>query len=388
MGGEFVIAAKRVVADGPDGGRLLEPGLVRIVDGVVAEVRRGRPDGVPDVQLLAGFLAPGLIDLQVNGYFGVDLVDADPGGWARVAEGLPRTGVTAFVPTFISAPVPVLVDALRRTADLLPRLRDGARVLGVHVEGPFLSRRHKGAHNEAWLTDPDPKSVLALVEAGRDLLSIVTLAPERTGALDAVRTLAEAGVLVSLGHSDATADQARAAADAGARKVTHLFNAQRPLHHREPGLAGQALTDPRLASGLIVDLHHVAGPVCRLALAAAPGRICLVTDAVSAAGMPPGEYVLGDRRVTMGETGSPVLPDGTLAGSTLRLDEAVGNLVGLGVDPVAAVDAATRVPADLVGRGDLGRIAPGAPADLVWLDDELRARKTWIGGTPVFGDAP
>lgn len=383
---DLLIAAERVVADGPGGGRLLEPGVVRVREGVVTEVHGGRPDGVPDVHLPTGVLAPGLVDLQVNGYFGVDLTQADASGWARVSDGLPGTGVTAFVPTLISAPVPALAGALRRAAELIPKLEGGARVLGIHAEGPFLSARRKGAHDEAWLVDPDPEPVAALLDAGRGVLRIVTLAPERDGGLGAVRTLAGAGVLVSLGHSDATAAQARAAADAGARKVTHLFNAQRPLHHREPGLPGEALTDPRLTSGLIADFHHVAAEVCRLAFAAAPGRICLVTDAMAAAGMPPGRYDLGGRPVALGDDGRPVLADGMLAGSALRLDQAVANMVGIGIDLVAVIDAATRVPADLIGRGDLGRIAPGSPADLVWLGDDLRTRKTWIGGVPVFGD--
>ena len=166
-------------------------------------------------------------------------------------------------------------------------------------------------------------------------------------------------MLVSIGHSDATAAQAEAAADAGARLVTHLFNAMRPLHHREPGMVGQALADPRLACGLIADLHHVAAPVCRLAFAAAAGRVVLVTDAVAAAGMPPGTYDLGGQQVSVDPLGLPRRADGTLAGSGLRLDAAVANVVAAGVDLRSAVDAATRLPADLVGRPDLGRIAPG-----------------------------
>lgn len=400
---DLLIAAERVVADGPGGSRLLAPGVVRARDGLVREVRAGGPGSVsdvsdvpglpgvpdvPDVYLSSGVLAPGLIDLQVNGYFGVDLADVDPGGWGHIAARLPETGVTAFLPTFVSAPVPVLAAALRRATELVPKIDGGARVLGVHVEGPFLSPRRKGAHEEAWLVDPDPESVDALVDAGRPVLGIVTLAPERTGALAAVRALAGAGVVVSVGHSDATAAQTRAAADAGARKVTHLFNAQRPLHHREPGVPGQALTDARLTSGLIADLTHVAAEVCRLAFAAAPGRICLVTDAMAAAGMPVGEYGLGGRSVMLGEEGLPTTADGTFAGSVLRLDRAVANVVGLGIDLVTAIDAATRVPADLMGRADLGRIAPGSRADFVWLDDDLRTRTTWIGGIPVYGDAP
>jgi N-acetylglucosamine-6-phosphate deacetylase len=385
----LVISAPRVVT----GDRVLRPGAVALADSVVVGVAEGASyAGQPaDIRLPTGLLAAGLIDLQVNGCFGVDLVDADPDGWATVRRRLPETGVTAFLPTFITAPVPELVAALRRTASLLPALDGGlaafgARVLGVHVEGPFLAPRRRGAHNVDWLCDPEPPAVQALLAAAPGLLRVHTLAPELPGALEAIRRFAEAGVLVSVGHSNATAAEVEAAADAGARLVTHLFNAQRPLHHREPGVVGQALVDQRLTSGLIADLHHVAGPVCRLAFQAALGRIMLVTDAVAAAGMPPGRYVLGGQEVVVDPGGLPLRADGTLSGSGLRLDDAVANVVAEGVDLLTAVDAATRLPADVIGRPDLGRIAPGAAADLVWFSDDLRARATWVGGELVYGD--
>jgi N-acetylglucosamine-6-phosphate deacetylase len=379
-----VISAPRVVADGVP----LGPACVAVRDGVVVGIAPGEAYGdlAPDVVLPTGVLAPGLVDLQINGCFGVDFVAADEAGWAEAARRLPETGVTAFLPTFITAPVPDLVDALRRTA-ALPALA-GARVLGVHVEGPFLSRRRHGAHDPELFRHPTPEAVDALVGAAPGLLRVHTLAPELPGGLAAVRRLTEAGVLVSAGHSDATAAQAEAAADAGVRLVTHLFNAMRPLHHREPGLVGQALADPRLACGLIADLHHVAAPVCGLAFAAAAGRVVLVTDAVAAAGMPPGTYHLGGQQVSVDPLGLPRRADGTLAGSGLRLDAAVANVVAAGVDLRSAVDAATRLPADLLGRPDLGRIAPGAAADLIWLGDDLSTRATWIAGELVHGTLP
>ncbi len=263
----------------------------------------------------------------------------------------------------------------------------GARVLGVHVEGPFIAPRRRGAHRPDWIIDPDPAAAAGLLAAAGGALRIMTLAPERPGALAVIRQLAQAGVLVSIGHSDATGDQVRQAAGAGARMVTHLFDAQRPLHHREPGVVGTALTDPRLTSGLIADLHHVGAEACRIAFAAAPGRICLVTDAAASAGMPPGRYLLGGEPIELppGPGQPPVRADGTLAGSGLRMDAAVANMVSAGVELTAAVAAATVVPADLIGRPDLGRLAPGAAADLAWLGDDLRARGTWIGGARLSG---
>ncbi|MBA8954742.1 N-acetylglucosamine-6-phosphate deacetylase [Actinomadura namibiensis] len=348
---------------------------------MITRVGEGRPDGVPDVEITAGMLVPGLVDLQVNGFFGHDLADADEVGWKEVVTRLPETGVTAFLPTFVTAPVERQAAALRSTAELLPRLPPGARVLGVHLEGPFLAQGRRGAHNAAHMTDPTPDAVAALLETG--LVRLVTLAPERDGALAAIRALTERGVLVGVGHSDATADRVRAAADAGARKVTHVFNAQSGVHHRAPGVAVQALIDDRLHPGLIVDLHHVAPQVCELVFRAAGGRVVLVTDAAAPAGMPPGAYALGGEPIVLPEQGPPRRADGTIAGSGLRLDEAIGNTIALGVDPVTAVDAATRVPADLIGRSDLGRIAPGAAADLTWLGPDLRAHATWINGQNV-----
>ena len=379
-----LIAASRVItaAAGP---AVLEPGYVAMTGGRITDVGAGPPPADPDIRLDGGVLVPGFVDLQVNGFYGTDLVDGDPVGWARVVQRLPETGTTAFLPTYITAPVAELAASLRKARKMAEEVPKGARILGVHLEGPFLSRARPGAHRPDWMVPPSAAAVAELLAAGQGVLRLVTLAPEVDGALAAVATLAAAGVLVSVGHSDATARQVADAADAGARMVTHLFNAQRGLHHREPGVVGQALTDPRLTSGLIVDLAHVAASVCALAFAAAPGRICLVTDATAGAGMPPGRYVLGGEPVELPPGGgAPVRPDGTLAGSALRMDLALANAVGVGLGLAAAVAAATRIPADLIGRPDLGRLAPGAAGDLAWLDDDLRPLATWVGGEQVF----
>src|SRR6266699_3641087 len=333
-----IFSAPRVVA----GGRVLAPGAAAIEDGRVVEVLDRRPPPGPGhLALDRGVLAPGLIDLQLNGAFGVDLVDADPDGWERVLCGLPSTGVTALLATFISAPVEDLAAAMGRAvaARAAAGGRPGSRLLGAHLEGPFLSERRRGAHDASHLVDPTSELVERVIEAG-----------------------------------------------AGARMVTHVFNAQRGLHHREPGVAGQALADERLACGLIADLHHVHPAICRVVMEAARGRVALVTDAVSALGMPPGRYELGSEVVELHEGSPPLRADGRLAGSNLRLDEAVGNVVGLGIDPMRAVEAAPRVPADLLGVADLGRLEPGARADLVWLSDSWRALATWVDGVQVWGD--
>ena len=404
----MIITAPRVVTAMP-GVPVLEPGFVVTSGDRITDAGQGPPPGTPDVELAGGALVPGLVDLQVNGYFGVEMQAADPDGWATVAGRLPATGCTAFLPTFITAPVKRLATALGFVAENLPERRwRGARVLGVHLEGPFISPRRRGAHNPDWIVPPSPAALDELLAAGAGLVRLVTLAPEVDGGLAAIRQLAGAGVLASVGHSNATAAQVAAAAGAGARMVTHLFNAQPGIKSREPGVVGQALTDPRLTSGLIMDTHHVSPANCTLAFAAAPGRICLVTDAAACAGMPPGEYLLGGEPITLppGDGVPPRRADGGLAGSALRIDRAVANMVGAvsarggdpplrspgGLPPVLAdgaalaeaVAAASRVPADLIGRTDLGRLAPGAAADLVWLDDDLRAAATWIEGERVY----
>ena len=385
----LITAPSLLTADpGADSGAA---GYVRIEDGFVTEAGYGRPARIPDIQLPDGVLVPGFVDLQVNGYYGVEFQIADRSSWTSVAARLPETGTTAFLPTMITAPVPELVAGLRAAASFLPDLgavAGAAHVLGVHLEGPFISPHRRGAHNPAWITDPTPAAISELIAAGAGHLRLVTLAPERPGALAAIGELVAAGVLVSVGHSDAVASQVAAAAQAGARKVTHLFNAQRPLGHREPGVVGQALTDPRLTSGFIVDLHHVTAPACSIAFAAAPGRIALVTDAAACAGMPPGEYLLGGEPITMPAAAGepPVRADGTIAGSALRMDRAVANAVSVGLPLPAAVAAASRIPADLIGRPDLGRLTPGAAGDMVWLSPGLSARATWIAGRLAYSD--
>jgi N-acetylglucosamine-6-phosphate deacetylase len=380
-----LITAPRVIPAAA-GTQVLEPGYVTMSAGVITGVAPGPPPRPPDVALGTGMLLPGLVDLQVNGYYGVEFGPADAEGWALVAQRLPETGTTAFQPTFITQPLGELAAALRAAGKIIPALRAGARVLGVHAEGPFIAPSRKGAHNDDWIIPPAPAAVDELLEAGQGVLRLVTLAPERDGALAAVTRITGAGVLVSVGHSDATARQVARAAELGARVVTHLFNAQRPIHHREPGVAGQALVDHRLTSGLISDLRHVRAEVCVMAFRAAPGRIFAVTDAAACAGMPPGRYLLGGEPIELppGDGEPPVRADGTLAGSALRMDRAVANLVTAGTGLAEAVAAATRVPADLIGRPDLGRIAPGAAADLAWLDDDMRTSATWIGGELVY----
>lgn len=377
------ISAPRVLIDG----RLVGPATVVMSGGVVTEVLDGAAPEA-DMALDSGVLAPGLVDIQTNGSFGVDFITASAEDWRLVSDRLPSTGVTAFQPTYITAPLDVLLSGLERAGAVFGSLA-GAQAMGVHLEGPFLSPKKPGVHDPRYLVAPTPERVGAVLETltaegTRGLVTMVTLAPELDGGVEAVRQLATAGVRVSLGHTDALAAQVRAAADEGATLVTHIFNAQRPLNHREPGVPGAALYDPRFTCGLIADLHHVAPEICTLVWRASAGRVALVTDAIAAAGMPPGEYELSGITVYLGEDGVPRDAAGVIGGSALTLDRAVRNLIGIGLDEASVLSAATRVPADALGRSDLGRIAPGARADLVWFDDEYRPLRTWVAGRTVF----
>lgn len=382
----LTISAPRAVLDG----RMTGPVTVTVEDGVIRAVRLG--DGLEsapvDVMLVDGILTAGLVDIQINGAFGVDFSSADDDAWDRVAASLPSTGVTAFQPTYITAPLGALVSGLHTAIEARERqetsdrsLGVAARILGVHLEGPFLSPVRHGVHEKRFLADPTPEAIDRLLSApGHEMLTMVTLAPELPGALDAIHRLTDAGVRVSVGHTDATASQITAAADMGATLVTHIFNAQRGLAHREPGVPGATMADRRFYCGLIADLHHVAPEVCSLVWKGARGRVVLVTDAIAAAGMPPGHYELSGIPVELGADGVPRNADGTIAGSALTLDQAVRNMISLGLPAAQVVEAASRIPADALGRGDLGRIAVGARADLVWWSDDFHPRRTWVDG--------
>jgi N-acetylglucosamine-6-phosphate deacetylase len=371
------ISARSAVVDGA-----LGPVTIRVDDRLITAVEP-HADPEADIVLDTGTLTSGLVDIQINGAFGVDFAAADEAAWDSVAARLPSTGVTSFQPTLITAPLGELLAGLDTATEARDRQEDGpyARILGVHLEGPWLSPEKHGVHEARYLAEPTPAAVDTLMSAvGFDILTLLTLAPELPGALEAIRRLSAAGVTVSIGHTDATAAQVEAAADAGATLVTHIFNAQRGLAHREPGVPGAALSDSRYRVGLIADLHHVAPEICTLIFRAAPGRVVLVTDAIAAAGMPAGSYVLAGIPVELGEDGVPRNADGTIAGSALTLDQAVRNLLGLGMPLPTVIEAASRVPADALHRPDLGRIAVGARADLVHWTEDFHPARTWVDG--------
>ena len=360
-------------------------GVVIVKDGRIAEVRTGDLDSnIPAPVRNAHVVSPGLIDLQVNGAFGHE-VGGDAEALRALAARLPETGVTSFLPTFVSASA----EDYRVGAAAVRAIRKdgGARRLGVHLEGPLLSPERVGAHDAAAIAGA-PAALDAVLDEliSADVLRILTVAPERPGALALVRRLRDAGVIASLGHTEATFAEFIAGVDAGATLVTHLYNTMRGFSHREPGSVGAALTDDRVTVGLIADGVHVHAAALNLALRAKGWeRVVLVTDAVSATGRPPGTYALGGAPI-VSDGRAARRPDGTLAGSTLTLDRAVRVMIELGGAHVEeALSMATQVPARLLGRDDLGRLAPGCAADLVLWTSAMEVEATYVGGRLAFG---
>lgn len=339
------------------------------------------PPGAPAVDFPDLWAVPGFLDLQVNGGFGYDFAQ-DPGSIPVLAQRLPAFGVTAFLPTLVSSPPEVVRKAVE-VVEHLPPEPAGARVLGLHLEGPFLNPQQAGAHNPAYLRPPSLEA-LADLEPLRPV-RLVTLAPELPGAEDVIRPLRQRGIVVAAGHTHATYEEALHALDLGVTFGTHLFSVMRSLHHRDPGIVGALLTDPRATVGLIPDGVHMHPAVVRLVWRMkGPEGICAVTDAIAALGMPPGRYRLGDMEVLVDERSARV-PSGLLAGSILSLDQGVRNLMAFtGCTLPEALQTVTRTPARLLGlEGQVGRIAPGCLADLVLLDHDLQVVATLVAGRPV-----
>ena len=347
------------------GGRLV-PGDVEIADGRVAAVGLSSSNG-------RGIAAPGFVDVQVNGFGGVDFLETDGDGYRQAGEALLETGVTSFLPTLITAPETELLAALAE----VPRTSVGPRILGVHLEGPFLAARRLGTHRSDGRRDPDHALLDRLLAAGP--VRMMTLAPELPGALELIDDLVARGVTVSCGHSDATAEQATAAFDRGARMVTHLFNAMRPFNHREPGIVGAALVRDDVFVEIILDGVHLAPATAALVWRVATGRVVLVTDAVAAANGNGGAYSLGSVELSV-QDGAVRAPEGMLAGSLLSMIDAVRNLHELGASLEDAVGAASTVPARALGLSDVGRLDVGLPADIVVLDDGLEIEGVFVGG--------
>ncbi len=356
------------------------PAAFRVEGGVFTALlpTETKEEGARD--LGGALVIPGLIDIHTHGNSGADFSDGDPEGLRTMAAFLARRGVTGFAPASMTLPYEQIGRACRTARAFAAEAPEGcARLLGVNMEGPFFSEKKKGAQNGAWLRLPDLEAFLQLQEDCGGLIRIVDLAPELEGAADFAAAASKI-CTVSAAHTDTDYEHARIFFEAGARHVTHLFNAMPGIHHRNPGLIGAASEDERVFAELICDGLHVHPSAVRMAFRLFPGRICLISDALRCCGMPDGRYELGGQDVFL-KDGVARLADGTIAGSAATLFDCLKNAVAFGVDRDEAIRAATLNPARQLGCADrCGAIAVGRQADFLVCGEDLSLREVFLGG--------
>ncbi|NMB02335.1 MAG: N-acetylglucosamine-6-phosphate deacetylase [Firmicutes bacterium] len=385
----LIITNGTIIAD-----RLIEDGtVVTIGDRIMyvgdkEEGERIKKAAIPHVfeiiDAQGGYIAPGFIDVHMHGSGGVELMDGTTAAMDTMARFLAKHGTVAFLPSTVTA----VEDKTRQVCELVANyggVSDGAQVLGIHLEGPYINETYKGAQYGPAIRQASLSELEELHSILGDKLRLVTLAPEVPGSLEAITWLKERGITVSIGHSDATYEQAIEGFKQGITHVTHTYNGMRGLHHREPGVLGAVLATPGLWTELIADLVHVHPGAIRVLLrAVGEEHIVLVTDAVQATGLPDGEYVLGDNRIFV-QDGAARLAEGNLAGSTLTMLQAVRNMIEhIGVDLVSAFRMASANPAKTIGLEGRGWIREGNQADFVILTPEFEVQKTIIGGKVVY----
>jgi N-acetylglucosamine-6-phosphate deacetylase len=375
-------------AEIPDAFILIEDGAIRSIG---PRAGTALPPGTKEFDARALTAVPGFVDVHVHGAAGRDVMEGTPEALAVVGGCLARYGTTSFLATTVSAGVEGTLRSLEGMAGAIRaqsgsgRSAEGAPVtaecLGIHLEGPFLSPARRGVHPAEQLVPPSPSVLARFVVAAQGFARILTLAPELPGAGPTIAAARDSGLLVAMGHTDATYEVAFAAIEEGARHAVHVFNAMRPFSHRETGVLGAVLTDARVTAEVIADGVHVDDPALRLLLAAKSAEsILLVSDGTAATAMPDGDYRLGSIEVTV-SGGVSRSREGRIAGSTLTLDRAVRRMVALGVPLATAIQMATGNPARLLGlEARKGRLIPGADADIVLLDAELGVQRVFVRG--------
>lgn len=362
--------------------RILEDYFMEVADGKIVGFSKKVPDSYED---LGEIVAPGLVDTHIHGYHGKDIMNAEKGALNVISKGLLECGVTSFLPT-------TLTDSKERTDAACKVVGEeykdveGAKVRGVFLEGPFFTEKYKGAQNPAYMSDPKIEYLKEWKELSDGLVNKIAIAPERDGAIDFIKEANAMGVRVALGHSDASFDQAVEAVDAGANIFVHTYNGMSGLHHREPGMVGAAMNTDAI-SELICDGHHV-NPHAANILMNAKGRdhIALITDCMSAGGMADGDYMLGDFPVVVSNGTARLKDSGSLAGSILKLKDAIKNVVDWDIaDVFEAVQMASLVPAKSVGIDDVcGKLKEGYAADFIVLDYDMNLEKTFLNGKLVY----
>lgn len=382
---QFLVTNAKVVT--PAG--IVNNGWIRVKDGIIEELGTVQNEKPPRLQNLEtfdaneGWILPGFIDVHVHGGLGHDFMDADEVGLNAITKFHALHGTTSILATTLTASREELTGVLERVSKYMSGVMPYSQVLGVHFEGPFINEHWKGAQNPAYIVSPQVEWLEEWVKQYPGILKIQTLAPESEGALHYIEKLAKNGIVPSCGHTDATYDQIVAAADRGLRHAVHTFNAMSALHHRAPGTVGAVLTDDRIVAEVIADGHHVH-PACIKLITSAKGahNVILVTDAMSAAGMPDDDYELGGLPVVMSCGVARLKDTGNLAGSTLSMISAVRYLVQkVGVSLVDASRMASTNPARQLGIDHLtGALEAGKAADFLILNHSLELQHIWIGG--------
>ncbi|GAF18612.1 N-acetylglucosamine-6-phosphate deacetylase [Bacillus sp. JCM 19046] len=388
---EYVFQARNLITGKP-GDALKQDQFVAVNQGVILAVGEGEGDryineATKVIQLEANdTVVPGFIDLHIHGTHGVDVMDASDKALETMAIHLPEEGTTSFLATTITQSPDAISDAIQAIADFSAK-KKGAALAGVHVEGPFINEKRKGAQPAAFIGDPSIKQMQNWIDLSKGRIKQVTYAPERNEGIAFTAFLSERGITASIGHSDANYEQVNSAIQAGANQVTHLFNGMSPLHHREPGVAGAALLFDQLDVELIVDGIHIHPEIVRFAWKAkGTDRCLLITDSMRAKGLDEGEYDLGGQQVKVAAGKATLLETGSLAGSVLKMNDAVSNMIRFtGCSLAEAVQMATYNPAKKIGiLEQTGTIEQGKHADLTVLRNEKEVILTYCKGEEVF----
>jgi N-acetylglucosamine-6-phosphate deacetylase len=369
----------------PDAGILIRDGVIAAIG---PRQDMSMPSGAAEIYASGQTAIPGFIDVHIHGAGGHDVMEGTDQALSAVAKTLARHGTTSFVATTVTASPDATCRSVEGIAHYITRqfesLQPKAEVLGIHYEGPFINKVRRGVHPAEWVQLPSADLLQRFLQAAAGNARILTIAPELLGAIPCMKAAREAGVVVAMGHTDATYEQARAGIAQGARHAVHVYNAMRPFSHRDSGVIGAVLTSPEVTAELIADGVHVEEAAMRLLLQAkGAGRVILISDGLSATGMPDGKFMLGGFEVTV-SGGVCRNSEGKLAGSTLTLDRALRNVIALGIPFVDAVRMVTANPAKLLGiEFKKGALRAGADADIVLLDENLQVTNVWTRGLPL-----
>ncbi|MFY0545851.1 N-acetylglucosamine-6-phosphate deacetylase [Brevibacillus sp. H7] len=378
--GPMVVPGSAVV----ENGLVVVEGTAIVFAGAEQEYAGVLPDQVTSVQ--NGWICPGFIDMHMHGIGGHDTMDGTEESLQAISGALVRFGVTSFLATTMTAPLDRLAEVVENVSAVSRLGTKGASIAGIHLEGPWINPRYKGAQNEEHIVSPELEQAKRLYELSDGLIKVVTIAPEQPGALETIRFFKEQGVIVSAGHTGATFAQAKQAVDCGVEHFTHCFNAMTGMHHREPGVAGAAMYFERLSTELIADGEHVHPAVMSILYRVKKAsRLALVSDSMRATGLEQGVYELGGQPVHV-DGGRAALADGTLAGSILTLNRAVRNMVVLcGVTLPDAVAMASQTPAKILGLSDRkGRLAAGYDADITILAESFEVAACYVNGRLAY----